>query len=36
MKVNRKDLIMSKQTKKGTLFITEDGGFKMYFKLDLI
>ena len=32
----RKDLIMSKPTELGMLYLTLDGGFKMYFSKDLI
>ena len=31
MKANREDLIMSKETELGTLYLTKDGGFKMVF-----
>ena len=32
----RKDLIMSKPTELGMLYITLDGGLKMYFDKDLV
>ena len=32
----REDLVMRKETREGTLYLTEDGGVKMYFKKNLI